>query len=164
MEPSRQVRYPYYRDEMTLANPEFDLYTLNDGRATGILCGGNISVLDSMTGTSFEPDFEGKIVFLEEVEEKTYRVDKMLYHLLEATNLRRAAGIVLGVMSECNINEAPALSLREAIHDLLRPLEIPVVYGLTFGHISHMVTLPVGVKARLNSGRARLRLLDQAVS
>ncbi len=163
MEPSRRVRYAYYRDETTLANPEFDLYTLREGRATGPLSGGNISVLDSMTGTRFEPDFEGKIVFLEEVEEKTYRVDKMLFHLLEATNLRKAAGIVLGVMSECNINEAPALSLREAIHNLLHPLEIPVVYGLTFGHISHMVTLPVGVKARLNSGLARLRLLDEAV-
>ncbi len=163
MDPACRVRYPYYRGEETQENPEFDLFTIREGRAEGILAGGNISVLDSMIGTSFEPDFESRIVFLEEVEEKTYRVDRMLFHLLEATNLSKASGIVLGVMSECNVNEEPRLTLREAIHDLLHPLGIPVIYGFTFGHISHMITLPVGVRAKLNTRRSQLRLIEQAI-
>ncbi len=95
-----------------------------------------------MIGTRFEPDFENRIVYLEEIEEKTYRVDKMLFHLLSGTNLKKAAGIVMGVFGDCNINEKPALSLKEALDDLLNPLGIPVSYGLSFGHIKRMVTIP----------------------
>lgn len=162
-EPRNRYRYPYEREEGTGDNPEFDLYTLQGGRAEGLLTGGNISVLDSMIGTRFEPDFSGKIVYLEEVEEKTYRVDKMLFHLLEATNLKQAAGIVMGVFGECNVNDEPRLTLREAIGDLLDPLDIPVSYGLSFGHIRKMITLPNGIRARMNADRNSLRLLEPAV-
>jgi len=163
MEPSRRYRYPYEREENTFGNPEFDLYTIHDGKAEGVLIGGNISVLDSMIGSRFEPDFEEKIVYLEEVEEKTYRVDKMLFHLLEATNLKKAAGIVMGVFGECNINDEPRLTLKQAIDDLLGPLQIPVSYGLSFGHISRMITIPNGISARMNGDRNSLRLLEPAV-
>ncbi|MEA3460836.1 MAG: LD-carboxypeptidase, partial [Bacteroidota bacterium] len=79
MEPDRVYKYPYKRDKSTRDNPEFDRYTLSGGEAEGILIGGNISVLDSIIGTRFEPDFENKIVYLEEIGEKTYRVDKMVF-------------------------------------------------------------------------------------
>jgi muramoyltetrapeptide carboxypeptidase len=163
LEPRQRYRYPYEREEDTAGNPEFDRYTINGGRAEGLLIGGNISVLDSMIGTRFETDFENRIVYLEEVEEKTYRVDKMLFHLLEATNLKKAAGIVLGVFSECNVNDEPALSLKQAIEDLLAPLSIPVMYGTAFGHIDKIVTLPNGIRARMNAEKMGLRLLEPAV-
>lgn len=163
MDPQRHYRYPYERVENTEENPEYDLYTLNEGRAEGELIGGNISVLDSMIGSRFEPDFENRIAYLEEVEEKTYRVDKMLFHLLEATNLKKAAGIVMGVFGECNINDEPRLTLKQAIDDLLRPLQIPVSYGLSFGHIDKMVTIPNGIRARMNAARNSLRLMEPAV-
>jgi muramoyltetrapeptide carboxypeptidase len=127
------------------------------------LIGGNISVLDSMIGSRFEPDFENRIVYLEEVEEKTYRVDRMLFHLLEATSLRKAAGIVLGVFEECNVNDEPRLTLKQAIDDLLQPLQIPVSYGLSFGHINKSVTIPNGIRARMNAARNSLRLMEPAV-
>jgi muramoyltetrapeptide carboxypeptidase len=164
MDPSRRYRYLYEREEGTAGNPEFDLYTVHEGRAEGRLIGGNISVLDSMIGSRFEPDFEEKIVYLEEVEEKTYRVDKMLFHLLEATNLKKAAGIVMGVFGECNINDEPRLTLKQAIDDLLAPLQIPATYGFAFGHIDNMITIPNGIRARMNAGRNSLRLLEPAVS
>jgi len=163
MDPERRYRYLYEREDDTIENPEYDLYTLQGGRAEGELIGGNISVLDSMIGSRFEPDFEGKIVYLEEVEEKTYRVDKMLFHLLEATNLKKASGIVMGVFDECNINDEPRLSLKQAIDDLLKSLGIPVSYGLSFGHIHKMITIPNGIRARLNAGRNSLKLLEPAV-
>jgi muramoyltetrapeptide carboxypeptidase len=163
VEPRKKYKYPYKREEDTEMNPEFDRYTINGGKAEGELIGGNISVLDSMIGSKFEPDFRDKLVYLEEIEEKTYKVDKMLFHLLEATNLREAAGIALGVMGDCNTGEAPTLSLKEAIGDLLDPLDMPVSYGLSFGHIKEMITLPNGIRARLNADRNSLKLLEKTV-
>jgi len=163
LDPGKHYRYPYERDDETEDNPEYDRYTIHGGRAEGALIGGNISVLDSMIGSRFEPSFENKIVYLEEIEEKTYRVDKMLFHLLEATNLKMAAGIVMGVMGDCNINDEPRLTLKEAIRDLMEPLEIPVSYGLSFGHIKKMVTIPNGIQARMNADRNSLKLLEKTV-
>jgi len=163
MNPVNHYKYPYKREDYSEDNPEFDIYTINEGKAEGELIGGNISVLDSMIGSKFETDFESKIVYLEDTEEKTYRLDKMLFHLLQATNLKKAAGIVMGAFSECNINDEPRLTLKEAIGDLLKPLGIPVSYGLSFGHIDTIVTIPNGIMARMNADRNTLKLLEKAV-
>jgi len=156
-------KYPYKREKGSRDNPEFDRYTLNGGSAEGVLIGGNISVLDSIIGTRFEPDFENKIVYLEEIGEKTYRVDKMLYHLLSGTNLKSAAGIVMGVFGDCNVNEEPTLSLKVALDDLLLPLGIPVSYGLSFGHIKRMVTIPTGIRASMDADKNSFTLQEAAV-
>jgi muramoyltetrapeptide carboxypeptidase len=163
MDPSPGYKYPYRREQETRGDPEFDRYTLVEGQAEGLLTGGNISVLDSLIGSRFEPDFEGRVVYLEETEEKTYRVDKMLFHLLSATNLGKAAGLILGVFSDCNINDEPRLTLKEAVRDLLYPLGIPAFYGHSFGHIGRMLTLPNGIRARMDSGKMSLELLEAAV-
>ena len=163
MNPQSHYRYAYLREPGTENNPEFDQYTINKGKATGRLVGGNISVIASMIGSAFEPDFENKLVFLEEIEEKTYRVDKMLVHMLQATNLKKAAGIIFGVFKECNINDEPRLTLKQAINDLFKPLDIPISYGFPFGHIDTIITLPVGIKARFNANKNSLKLLESAV-
>ncbi len=161
--PKNNYSYDYLREKKTEANSEFDRYTINPGQAEGILAGGNISVLDSLIGTGYEPDFEGKIVYLEEIEEKTYKVDKMIFHLLSATDLKKAAGIVLGVFKDCNVNEKPKISLKQALDDLLKPLAIPVSYGLSFGHIDRKITIPFGIKAKMNASLNSLELLERAV-
>lgn len=163
VDPAKKYKYPYKREAGTEENPEFDRYTIRGGKAAGQLIGGNISVLDSMIGSRFEPNFENKLVYLEEIEEKTYKVDKMLFHLLEATNLKKAAGIVMGVMGDCNTGEAPTLSLKEAIRDLLEPLDIPVSYGHSFGHIKEIISIPNGIRARLNANKNSLKLLEKTV-
>ncbi len=162
--PKDHYRYPYLREKNTETNPEFDRYTIHPGQAEGILAGGNISVIDSLTGTEYEPDFEGKIAYLEEIEEKTYRVDKMIFHLLSATNLKKAAGIVLGVFKGCNVNEKPTISLKQDLDDLLKPLAIPVFYGLSFGHIDRKITIPYGIKAKMDASLTSLELLEKAVT
>jgi len=164
MQPQKHYKYLYERDLNTQQNTEYDIYTITGGKAEGKLIGGNISVIVSMIGSDFEPDFEDKIVYLEEIDEKTYKVDKMLFHLLYATNLKKAAGIAMGVFDGCNKpTDGPALSLKQAISDLLKPLEIPVLYGLPFGHISSKITIPNGIKARLNANKMTLKLLEKAV-
>jgi muramoyltetrapeptide carboxypeptidase len=161
--PKDHYTYPYLREKKTDSNPEYDLYTIHPGQAEGMLAGGNISVLQSLIGTEYEPDFEGKIAYLEEIEEKTYRVDKMLFHLLSATNLKKATGIVLGTFKNCNFNEKPSISLKEALDDLLKPLKIPVFYGLPFGHIEQKITIPFGAKAKMDASLKTLELLERAV-
>ncbi len=161
--PKPRYKYPYQREENTEDNPEFDFYTITEGKAEGELIGGNLSVLASMAGSAFAPDFENKIAFIEEIEEKTYRADRMLTQLVQATNLKYANGIVLGVFYKCNINDLPTLSLRQAIADILKPLNIPVAYGFPFGHIKTNMTLPVGIHAKFNANRRTLKLLESAV-
>ncbi len=162
--PKPRYKYPYQREENTEDNPEFDFYTITNGRAEGELIGGNLSVLASLAGSKFETNFENKIVFLEEIEEKTYRVDRMLTQLVQATNLRKARGIVLGVFYKCNVNEKPTLTLKQAIADILKPLNIPVAYGFPFGHIETKMTIPTGVNAKFNAGRRTLKLMEEAVT
>ena len=164
MYPAEDYKYPYKREKESRENPEYDRYTLTGGVAEGELIGGNISVLDSVIGTRFEPDFENKLAYLEDVGEKTYRIDKMVFHLLSGTNLKQAAGIVMGVFDECNINEEPTLSLKEALDDLLKPLGIPVSYGLSFGHIKRQFTIPTGIRAALDADKNTFRLLEPAVT
>ncbi|MEN8117863.1 MAG: LD-carboxypeptidase [Bacteroidota bacterium] len=162
--PGNRYKYPYDRDNDTALNPEYDIYTITGGKAEGQLIGGNLSVLESMIGSAYEPDFEKKIVYLEEIEEKTYRIDKMLFHLLSSTNLKKAAGIILGVFDGCNTSsEGPAFTLKQAVTDLLKPLRIPISYGLPFGHIESKITIPNGIKARLNADKNTLKLLEKAV-
>ncbi len=163
VEPKDHYSYGYQREEKTDDNTEFDRYTINKGIAEGELAGGNISVLDSIIGTDYEPDFKGKIVYLEEIEEKTYKVDKMLFHLLSSTNLKQAAGIVLGVFKDCNINDEPRISLKQALNDLFTPLNIPVSYGLSFGHIDYKITIPFGIRGKMNANNNSLELLEKAV-
>jgi muramoyltetrapeptide carboxypeptidase len=163
MYPGVEYKYPYKREKETKENPEFDRYTLRGGQAEGELIGGNVSVLDSIIGTRFEPDFENKIVYLEDIGEKTYRVDKMVFHLLSGTNLKQAAGIVMGIFADCNVNEEPRLSLKTALDDLLLPLGIPISYGLSFGHIKRMVSIPNGIRAAMDADKNTFRLLEPAV-
>ncbi len=162
--PEENYKYPYKREDKTSDNQEFDIYTIRGGKAEGELIGGNLSVLDSMIGSRFEQDFENKIVYIEEIDEKTYKIDKMFVHLLQATNLCRAAGIVMGVFYECTTKDRPSLSLKETLINLLRPLNIPVSYGLSFGHIDTIITIPTGIKAEMNANKNTLKLLEIAVS
>ena len=161
--PKNHYKYPYQREVDSIENPEFDFYTINEGKAEGELIGGNMSVLVSMIGSKFETDFENKIVFLEEIDEKTYKVDRMLTQLLQASNLHKAAGIVLGIFADCNVNDAPTFTLKETLIQLLAPLNIPTVYGFPFGHVSNKMTIPTGVLAKLNADKKTLKLTEKAV-
>jgi muramoyltetrapeptide carboxypeptidase len=134
------------------------------GRAEGRLMGGNLCLLAALAGTAYLPDLKGKLVFLEEIGERPYRLDRMLTQLLTATRLREAAGIALGVFTDCQSEEGSAsMSMMETLQDRLGNLGIPVCYGLPFGHIAAMATLPLGIRAVLDADRGSLRFLESAV-
>jgi muramoyltetrapeptide carboxypeptidase len=142
---------------------------LRPGKVSGELIGGNLSVLCSLIGTSFQPAFRGRILFFEDVDEKPYRIDRMLTHLLNAGVLQQVAGIAVGVCQGCEDPKAKgAREYRQTLEDVLKerllPLKIPVVIGLPFGHGPYHATLPVGGRATLDGMKGDLLLTDPAVS
>lgn len=148
-------------------NP-YGITVIADGKAEGELVGGNLSIIVSMIGTEYDIDFSGKIVFIEEFLEEPYRVDRMLTQMIQAGKFEKAAGIALGVFKLCEPNKTnPAFSgsfsLMEVLKDRLGNLGIPVIYGLSFGHIADKFTLPFGGKAELNSETKQLKLTEPAV-
>jgi muramoyltetrapeptide carboxypeptidase len=156
---------------LTLLNHEENknLNTIRSGKAEGILVGGNLSIIVSLIGTEFDIDSSGKIIFIEEVGEEPYRIDRMLTQMIQAGKFKNAAGIALGVFRNCEPKGSESgitnsFSLAEVLNDRLYDLNIPLVYGLSFGHISNKFTLPFGVKAELNSVNQTITLLETAVN
>lgn len=135
--------------------------TLVPGIAEGDLIGGNAALVTALLGTPFQPEFAGRILFLEDVGDHLYRLDRKLAHLRVAGVLREVAGIVVG---ECRYPEPTGgLSVRQILEDLIVPLGKPAVYGLACGHGTFHLTLPVGVRARLDAGEGVLSIEEPAV-
>lgn len=139
------------------------------GVAEGPLVGGNLSVLCATIGTPFETSFKEKILFLEDVGEKPYRLDRMLTHLLNAGKLQQVAGVAVGVNQDCeDTEESERKEYRQSSADVfkerLSELGVPVVMNLPFGHVELNATLPIGVRARLDGDNGDLIILESAVS
>ena len=147
---------------------QYGITTISEGIAHGELIGGNLSIVTSLIGTEYDIDYSGKIIYLEEFLEEPYRIDRMLTQMLQAGKFQKASGIVLGVFKQCESNKKNpsfhgSFTLMEVLKDRLGNLGIPVVYGLSFGHVTDKFTLPFGIKAELNSETQQLTLLDSGV-
>ncbi len=147
----------------------FDHFTINPGEAVGALVGGNLSLMVAMLGTPYDLDFKGKIVFIEEIGESPYRIDRMLTQLLNSGKLKDAAGLALGVFKGCETRPddpdfGDSLSLKEVLLDRLQGIGIPVAYGFPIGHIDENATLPMGINAELDTSKFTLTILEEAVS
>ena len=139
--------------------------TMRGGAAEGPLVGGNLSLIAATLGTPFAIRAEGAILFLEEVGEASYRVDRLLSQLRLAGVLHSVAGIALGGFTETpDEGEEGATPLAEVVADRLGDLGIPVALGFPFGHVDDNWTLPVGVRARLDADAGTLELLESAVT
>jgi muramoyltetrapeptide carboxypeptidase len=145
-----------------LKNPTEELITINGGVAEGQIIGGNLSLITSTIGTPYEIDTKGKILFIEEIGEEPYRIDRMLNQLKLSNKLQEAEGIILGNFSNC-MPEDPdmSLTLEEVIDDLIRPLNKPTLYNLQAGHCDPNITIPFGVRVRLNADRKEIVVLEK---
>lgn len=145
-----------------LKNPTEELITINGGVAEGQIIGGNLSLIASTIGTPYEIDTKGKILFIEEIGEEPYRIDRMLNQLKLSNKLQEAEGIILGNFSNC-MPEDPdmSLTLEEVIDDLIRPLNKPTLYNLQAGHCDPNITIPFGVRVRLNADRKEIVVLEK---
>ena len=146
------------------------LLTINEGIARGRLTGGNLALIVSTLGTPYEIDTKDKILFLEEVEEEPYKIDRMLTQLWLAGKLQESAGIALGIFTNCDEprsrrSRSPKISaLRNVLESRLHPLKIPAVYGLPFGHVKDKLTLPLGVTAELDATNKTFTVIEPPVA
>jgi muramoyltetrapeptide carboxypeptidase len=154
--------------ESNTLRPEHPLRTIRTGTATGQLVGGNLSLVTALLGTPYEIETRGRILFLEDVGEEPYRIDRMLTQLRLAGKLEQAAGIVFGECSECQPNDyKPSFAwdstLGEVLDQILGSARVPVFKGLTIGHTADQLTLPLGVQATLNADEKTLELKESGV-
>lgn len=138
------------------------------GRARGRLTGGNLSLVCALMGTPFEIETRGRILFLEDVGEQPYAIDRMLTQLRLSGKLEQAAGIIFGECSDCRPREfqpsfESTLSLGEVVDRILGGLKIPVLSGLTIGHTNDQLTLPLGVAATLDADQGELTIEEPAL-
>ena len=142
------------------------LRTVHPGRARGTLYGGCLSILVALLGTPYEPQTEGKLLFLEDVSAKPYQIDRMLWQLSQAGKLEGVRGIVFGEMLDCTSPGAPPGLLEEVILRAFEDFKGPIAIGLRSGHVSRQnVTLTLGVDAELRTAEeAQLQLLEPAVT
>jgi muramoyltetrapeptide carboxypeptidase len=135
---------------------------IRPGAAEAEMMGGCLSLLVTTLGTPYEIDTRGKLLFIEDVDESPYRIERMLTHLKMAGRLDGIAGVVFGDFTRCE-SEGPR-GVREIIAELFHDAPYPVVTGLTAGHGIENLTLPFGVKMALDAGAATLSLAESPVA
>jgi muramoyltetrapeptide carboxypeptidase len=159
----RLGRYPPPAD--VLVPREHRVVALRRGSAEAPLVGGNLSLLQCLVGTPYFPELEGKILFLEDIGEDLYRVDRMLAHLRLSGALSQLAGVLVGRFSELRrFGPDGALGFDEVLSTYFGELKIPVAYGFPVGHLDEQWTLPLGVRARLDADAGEVELLEGAVA
>lgn len=139
--------------------------TLTPGQTQGQLIGGNLSVLSGLVGSSYLPNFQGKILFVEDVGEDIYRIDRLLTHLKLAGVFDQLAGFIFGECTRCLPNgDYGSLTLEEVIKDHIQPLGIPAWSGAQIGHIENVLTFPLGVTVEINANFGTISFLESAVN
>ncbi len=140
--------------------------TLATGHARGPLLGGNLTILSTLMGTGWLPAFDGAILFLEDINEEPYRVDRMLQQLRLAGVFDRVAGVVFGQCTRCSVRDADyaGFTVEDVLDRHLAGLGKPVVAGFNSGHVTNQLSLPVGVRVELDAGERTLRMLEPAVA
>jgi len=114
-------------------------------------------------GTPYAPNFKGAILFLEDVDEAPYRIDRMLTALWLAGVFEQIAGLVIGKFTNARVS-GPSLSVEAILRDRVAPLAIPVLQGLMIGHIDDQATVPVGAMARLDADQQQLTVIGPYLS
>ncbi len=126
------------------------LRVLCEGRAEGILTGGNLTVIASTVGTPYQLETEGKILFLEDVGERAYAIDRALLHLRDGGLLQTCAGILLGTWRDCTPPDGATFD--ELFREWFAPLGVPVISGLPCGHSVPSLSLPLGCRVLIDGG------------
>ena len=167
MEPKDAYTIPMSaeNDRRALEEPWYATRTVHGGVAEGPLIGGNLSLASALAGTPYAADFTGGLLFLEEVNEEPYRIDRWMTQLDLAVGFDKAAGVMIGICENCGPQgDGPSLTLDETLDVHLQPLRVPAVTGYSFGHIRNQFTMPVGIRGRLDTEARTVTLLEAAVS
>ena len=151
-------------DDNRLMQVKNRIKTINPGTARGKLMGGNLSVLSAIIGSPYVPDFTGHILFIEDVRENIYRIDRMMTHLKIAGILDKISGFIFGECTKCLPNGGyGSLTLEQVVNDHIKPLGIPAWMGAQIGHIEPILTFPMGVEVEINANKGTINYLESGV-
>ena len=142
------------------ANADQKVQTITPGSATGKLLGGNLTVLTSMMGSDYLPDWNESILFLEDIGEDVYRIDRMLTQLKLNGILNKISGFIFGRCTSCEPGNKYSLSLEQVLKDHIQVLGVPSYYGSMIGHIDNMFTLPIGISAKMDAESGSIEILE----
>lgn len=145
-----------------IPDDQSDSYTITKGVASGKLLGGNLTVLTSLIGSKYLPKFDNSILFLEDIGESAYKIDRMLTQLRLSGILEKVKGFVFGKCTECDAGEN-SLTLKEVFEDHLSLLDIPAFYGAMISHEDKNITLPMGIQATIDATKKTIRLDEPGV-
>ena len=142
------------------------LTILRHGKANGRLVGGNLSLLACLMGTPFQPPLEDSILILEDVDESPYRVDRILAQLLNAGILHKLEALVYGKFTDCVPSNPsdPYLTIEQVQEEFAQKIECPVVMNFQYGHIPRKLTVPLGLKAKIDTKRGKIEIVESGVS
>lgn len=165
MNPSAPDKIEVSPDNAANESTLFKTTTIVGGKCRGRIIGGNLSLLAALAGTPFAlRNMNRKILFIEDVNEQPYRIDRMLTQIRQTVDLHQLAGIALGIFQDCDPKDEGSPTVLDVAKERLGDLGIPVVYGLSFGHIRDQFTLPVGIKAELDAEAATMTFLEKGVT
>jgi muramoyltetrapeptide carboxypeptidase len=141
------------------------LTPLSLGKASGVLLGGNLSLVAAIAGSPYLPSFKDSLLFIEEIEEETYRFDRLMSQLRLIGAFRDAKGIIIGELTDVKTGDMtkPFLSVEQVLNDHLTELHKPIVTGLVYGHVPRKLTLPIGIRATLDTKKGQLIAAESAV-
>jgi muramoyltetrapeptide carboxypeptidase len=151
-------------DADRLMQVKYRIQTINPGRVRGRLIGGNLSVLCAIVGSLYLPDMSGAILFLEDIGENIYRLDRLMTQLKLAGVFDKLAGFIFGQCADCAPDaDYGSLTLEEVVWNHIQPLGIPAWYGAMIGHIDTIMTLPIGLEVEIDAQAGTIRMLEPAV-
>jgi len=137
------------------------IQTITPGTAEGIMVGGNLTVLTALAGSPYLPDFQDKILFLEDIEEGPYRIDRMMSTLQLMGALDKIKGFIFGQCTDCEPSGGyGSLTLNQILEDFILPLGIPAYRGAMIGHISKQFIVPIGAKVRMDASKGLFELTE----
>ena len=152
-------------DRDRLMQTRFRVQTITPGQARGKLYGGNLSVISGIVGSPYVPDLTGAILFLEDVGEAVYRIDRMLTQLKLAGVLDQLAGFVFGQCTNCGPSGGyGALTLEQVLADHIAPLGIPAWWNAAIGHVEPILTLPLGIEVTMDATAGRIVMEEAAIA
>ncbi len=151
-------------DNKSKKNIFFKPKTYVKGDAEGQLIGGNLSLISAMSGTEWGINYADKLLFIEDISEAPYSIDRMLIQLDQNQDFNKAKGIILGVFDDSDKPKGElSLELEEMFDDNMKDVTVPSAYGFSFGHIKNQFTLPIGINARMNAEQRTIEFLESAV-
>ncbi len=147
------------RNYLINENNQYQIRTINEGLANGILVGGNLSLIDVMIGTPYQIDFKDKILLIEETNEAVYQIDRMLQKLRLSGILKQLKGVIIGGITNNQKDQNQDDAYYQLFKEVLEPLKIPVLYGLPIGHVTPRLTVPIGAEVEINTFEFTLRII-----